>query len=188
MKWTHSVTLPYYCNCHICCNLPQLCNCKTFCQNCSFFSVTIFCITVVTFPHNCKCTVCLKNVTLCLSAFYLTPVKLLHILYIYPTCLKVVTISKLKILIENTFQMIKKLLVSLVSEHKELYESDFKNVKKRELLWRINGNQLRSDGQLHFILPSCVPGFLFFIKHHLTPRNDFESSLSLWNAIFLCWR
>lgn len=46
------------------------------------------------------------------------------------------------------------LLVSLVSEHKELYDkrdSDYKNLDKRELLWSGIAQQMGLDGEFHLI-------------------------------------
>ena len=45
------------------------------------------------------------------------------------------------------------LLVSLVSEHKALYDkrdSDYKNLDKRELLWSGIAEQMGLDGEFHF--------------------------------------
>lgn len=56
------------------------------------------------------------------------------------------------------------LLVSLVSEHKELYDkrdSDYKNLDKRELVFLV---------------------FLFYIKRHLMSGNEFACSLGSSSA------
>ncbi len=45
------------------------------------------------------------------------------------------------------------LLVSLVSEHKELYDkrdTDYKNLDKREMLWSVIAEQMGFYGEFHF--------------------------------------
>ncbi|XDV29213.1 hypothetical protein PO909_032356 [Leuciscus waleckii] len=68
------------------------------------------------------------------------------------------------------------LLVSLVSEHKELYDkrdSDYKNLDKRELLW---------SGIAEYILLWSGIVFLFYIKRHLMSGNEFACSLGSSSA------
>ncbi len=90
------------------------------------------------------------------------------------------------------------LLVSLVSEHKELYDkrdSDYKNLHKREMLWSVIAEQMGFDvffvwfwQACKYLLSSsewqasvrsvklrsatlCTGVFLFYIKRHLMSGN-----------------